>query len=119
MTEFRVYSFEKLTVWSDTRLLIKMIYTVSSSFPEDEKFGLTSQLRRAAISISSNLAEGSGRSNDKEQKQFYRIAYASLMEVLSQLIVATDLGFMDEKTLNKEIRPQIEIVSLKLYGLKK
>ena len=119
MANNRVYSFEKLAVWSDIRELIRLVYKISRHFPNEEQFGLTSQLRRAVISIGSNLAEGTGRSNEKEQRQFYRIAYASLMEVLSQLVVATDLGYLPLETLDNELRPLIEKVSSKLYGLKK
>lgn len=119
MSEFRTYSFENLSVWVDIRQYIKIVYELTKTFPEDEKFGLTGQLRRSAISIASNLSEGAGRANEKEQKQFYRIAYASLMESLSQLIVATDLAYFEEKRLNTEFRPLIEKISLKPYGLKK
>lgn len=89
------------------------------SFPKEELYGLTSQVRRAAISIASNIAEGSGRSNEKEQLQFYRIAYSSLMEVLNQLIIASDLNYLSEEILNNEFRPRIESLSSKLYSLKK
>ena len=119
MSKHRVYSFEKLKVWPEIRLLIIKIYEVSQTFPAEERYGLTSQIRRAAVSIASNVAEGAGRSNQKEQKQFYKISYASLMEVLSQLIISVDLDYFKEDRLNDEIRPLIEDISSKLYGLKK
>jgi four helix bundle protein len=114
----RQYSFEKLKVWQESRVLVKKIYQISQGFPTEERFGLTAQIRSAAISIPSNIAEGAGRKYVKEQKQFYSIAYASLMEVLNQLILATDLDFLPKEILDKELRPIVESVSLKLYKLK-
>ena len=114
----RTYAFEKLVVWQEMRVLCKVVYQVTATFPETEKFGLVTQLQRSAISVSSNIAEGSGRITDKDKKYFYTIAYASLMELLNQLILATDLELLDEDFLNFSIRPQIEKVSLSLYKLK-
>lgn len=115
----REYSFEKLSVWQEARLFTREVYLISSKFPSEEKFSLTSQVRSAAISICSNIAEGSGRRYSKEQKQFYSIAYASLMEVLNQLIIAADLGFLEKQVLTDKLRPQIESISLKLHKLKR
>ena len=114
----RVFGFEKLVVWQDTRKLSVMIYQLTASFPDSEKYGIISQMRRAAISVASNIAEGSSRSSDKERSHFYRMAYASLMELLNQLIIATDLEMLDENVLNNDIRPLIEKVSSSLYTLK-
>ena len=114
----REYSFEKLKVWQEARLLVKKVYQLSAKFPNEERYGLTSQVRSAVISISSNIAEGSGRKHKKEQSQFYSIAYARLMEVLNQLILACDLKFMEDKVLIEEFRPLIESISLKLYKMK-
>ena len=96
-----------------------MIYQFSSDFPDSERYGLTSQVRRAAISVGSNIAEGSGRRGVKEQQQFYRMAYGSLMELLSQLILASDLQYLEETKLISELRPRIESISSKLYSLRK
>jgi len=82
----------------------------------DEKFGLSSQLRRAAISVSSNIAEGSTRLSKSDQARFYQIAFGSLMEVLNQLIVASDLGFFDAQLLS-EIRNEIESIGRMLNSL--
>jgi len=82
----------------------------------DEKFGLSSQLRRAAISVSSNIAEGSTRLSKSDQARFYQIAFGSLMEVLNQLIVASDLGFFDAQLLS-EIRNEIESIGSMLNSL--
>ena len=93
------YSFENLEVWQTSRELVNDIYQVTSTFPQDEKFGLTSQLRRASISVSSNIAEGSTRWSKKDQSRFYEIAFGSLIEVLNQLILAADLKFLQENQL--------------------
>ena len=110
------FSFEKLEVWHDCRSLVKEVYQLSDQFPKDELFGLVSQIRRAVISVPSNIAEGSSRKTDKEQARFYQIAYSSLMEVLNQLILAVDLGFITEIDL-VNIRMLIEKISWKINKL--
>jgi four helix bundle protein len=70
-------SFEKSEAWKESRKLVRQIYQLTKTFPDSEKFGLMSQMRRAAISVSSNLSEGSGRATVKDQKHFYRMAYSS------------------------------------------
>ena len=112
------FSFEKLEVWQDSRGLALKIYTITRSFPEYEKFGLVPQMRRAAISISSNIAEGSSRSTAKDQAHFYQIAYASLTELLNQLIISNDLGLIDSADY-EESRNVIEKISRKLNNLRK
>ena len=101
------FSFERLTVWQKSRLLVKKIYAITNNFPDREKFGLTDQMRRAAVSISSNLAEGSGRISTKEKVHFCEISYGSLMEVMCQLILSKDLGLISDETIS-ETRPMIE-----------
>lgn len=86
------YSFEKLDVWKKAKDFVVRIYKVTADFPEEEKFGLISQLRRASVSISSNIAEGSSRTSPDDQGRFYIIAYSSAIEVLNQLIISTDLN---------------------------
>jgi four helix bundle protein len=112
------YSFEKLEVWHDARILTKTIYIVTRGYPDDEKFGLINQMRRAAISVSSNIVEGSYRSSGKDKSNFMTIAYSSLMELLNQTIVSLDLAYITEDEYN-EIRKQIEKVSNKLSSLTK
>jgi len=90
------FNFEKLDVWSKSRLFTSKIYDLTKSFPEDEKFGLVSQLRRSAISICSNIAEGSSRRSPKDQAHFYNMAYSSLMENFNQLIISYDLGYINK-----------------------
>ena len=113
-----IYSFEKLEVWKVSRELVKDVYQVTSAFPQDEKFGLTSQLRRASISISSNIAEGSTRGSKKDQSKFYEISFGSLIEVLNQLIIATDLTFLQENELTT-LRSKIELTGRMLNALHK
>ena len=113
-----IYSFEKLEVWQDSRKLTKLIYTITKGFPSDEKFGLTNQMRRAAISISSNIVEGSYRSTSKDKSNFMTFAYSSLMELLNQTIASLDLNYINEDQYN-ELRKQIEKVSNKLNALTK
>ncbi|HLR77367.1 MAG TPA: four helix bundle protein [Balneolaceae bacterium] len=81
-------SFEKLDVWQMSREFTAAIYEITSKFPAFEKFGLTSQLRRASGSVSSNIAEGSSRATAKEQGRFYNLAYSSAVEILNQLIIS-------------------------------
>lgn len=113
-----LFSFEKLNVWIDSKELVKMIYTVTRKFPDEEKFGLTSQLRRASISVASNLAEGTSRTTSKDKAHFTTISYSSLMEVLNQLILAKELGFLQDKEYNT-LRENIEKVANKLNALRK
>ena len=105
--KMKTYSFEKLAVWRKARELNKNIYSLSESFGKEELFGLISQIRRASISVASNLAEGASRKSSKEQSRFYSIAYSSLIEVLCQLILAKDLGKLNELQL-KEQRTAID-----------
>jgi len=111
-----IYSFENLEVWQKSRNLVISVYKITAGFPLDEKFGLSSQLRRAAISVSSNIAEGSTRWSKSDQARFYQIAFGSLMEVLNQLILASDLGFFDTQMLS-EIRIEIESIGRMLNSL--
>ncbi|MBQ4821056.1 four helix bundle protein [Aquimarina sp. MMG016] len=112
-----LFSFEKLNSCKESIMLVKLIYKVSDDFPSEEKFGLVSQLRRASISISSNLAEGTSRSTNKDKAHFTTIAYSSLMEVLNQVIIAKELDFID-KAKYLEIRKQIEKLSNMLNALR-
>ncbi len=110
------FSFERLDVWSRSRSLTKRIYELTQKFPEQEKFGISSQLRRAVISICSNIAEGSSRSSKKDQAHFYNMAYSSLMESLNQLMLCYDLNYIESKCL-QELRDEIHTISLMLNRL--
>ena len=94
-------SFRKLNVYIKAKELVKQVYTLLKKFPREEQYALCDQLRRAVISIPSNIAEASGRQSQKDQSHFYTIAYGSLMEVLSQLDVACDLGYISQDEFDK------------------
>ena len=112
------YSFEKLQVWQLAKSFTVSIYKMTEKFPEIEKFGLTGQLRRASVSICSNIAEGNSRISKKERAYFFQIAFSSTMEVLNQLIIAKDLNFLEKDDL-KELRDSIDEISNKLNALHK
>jgi four helix bundle protein len=112
------YSFEKLHVWKDAKELAKQVYVITGQFPSEEKFGLTSQLRRASISVSSNIAEGSSRQTSKEKAYFTSIAFSSAVEVLNQVILCLELDLI-EKADYQTIRDQIEKITNKLNALRK
>lgn len=96
--------FKELEVWKRAVDVVTSVYHVSAAFPESEKFGLTNQIRRAAVSIPSNIAEGSARHHTKDFVHFLRIADGSTAEVETQLIVARNLGFMEsDESLNHEL----------------
>lgn len=111
-----MYSFESLKAWQEARKLVVSVYQVLDNFPKFEKFALCDQLRRAIVSVPSNLAEGSGRISLKEQIHFIEISYGSLMEAYNQLIIATDLNYIDEQSL-EELKPSIDIVARLINGL--
>ncbi|MCF6307805.1 MAG: four helix bundle protein [Flavobacteriaceae bacterium] len=112
-----LFSFEKLTVWVDSKELIKLIYSVTKNFPNEEKFGLTNQLRRATVSVASNLAEGTSRKTNKDKAHFTTISYSSLMEVLNQIIISKELNFINEKDY-LTIRESIQKIANKLNALR-
>ena len=87
-----LFNYEKLDAWKKAKELTKKVYKLTKQFPEDEKFGITSQLRKSVISVCSNIAEGSSRLSKKDQKHFYNLAYSSLMENINQFLISEDLG---------------------------
>jgi four helix bundle protein len=106
--------YTNLKVWEASMSLAQEIYSLTVDFPADEKFGLVSQLKRSAISVPSNIAEGKGRNSDKEFKQFLYIARGSLFELRTQLELARRLGFVDN---NKKIKNRIVEVQRMLNTL--
>ncbi|MDE5869244.1 MAG: four helix bundle protein, partial [Muribaculaceae bacterium] len=88
------YSFEKLAAYMEAKDLVKHVYRLTKSFPDDEKYCLTSQIKRAVISIASNIAEGSSRISIKEKIHFLEISYGSLMETYCQISISRDLGYI-------------------------
>ncbi len=99
MGEYKTY--KELDVWKKARAFVKEIYVITKDFPNDEKYGLMSQMRRCAVSIPSNIAEGYGRQFKKETLQFLHISRGSLYELETQMYIAYDLSFIIEEKLNK------------------
>ncbi len=93
-------TYIELDVWKESRNLVVIVYDVTKKFPKEELFGLTAQMRKAAISIPSNIAEGCGRNHTKESIQFLHISRGSLFELETQLYLAFDQGYFDEPMLN-------------------
>jgi len=112
------HSFEKLNVWQDSMDLVELIYKIVKQFPSDEKFGLVSQMKRCSVSISSNLAEGTSRSTNKDKAYFSTIAFSSTMELLCQVEICKRLGFINEEE-HLNIRNNILKVSNKINSLRK
>ena len=112
------YSFEKLEVWNDARNLVKMIYLHTNNFPERERFGLSSQMQRAVVSIVSNIAEGVSRNSVKEKIRFVELAYGSLMELYCQLYVSVDLDYLTPNTFTL-IKAEIDKIANKANALKR
>lgn len=112
-----VYSFEKLVVWQKSIELAKIIYSITQNFPKTETYGLSSQIQRAVISVSSNIAEGYVKYSPKEQIKFTEIAYGSLMEVLNQIIIAKEINYISENDYLM-IRDKVEEISRMLNALR-
>lgn len=113
-----MFSFEKLKVWQKARELSKIIYKNTKSFAEDERFGLITQMRRCSISISSNIAEGTGRHSNKDKARFTEIAYGSALELLNQSILSNDLEFLSDDNY-MEIRNSLTEITAMLDALYK
>ena len=111
-----VRTFRELVVWQKALGLVKEIYRVTQEFPKEELFGLTSQLRRAAVSVPSNIAEGQGRLTEKEFRQYLGNARGSLAEVETQIIIAKDLDFINDQDF-KNLSAMITEVGRVLNGL--
>lgn len=111
-----VYSFEKLKVWQEAKKLVVDVYRLLDSFPKFEKYALCDQIRRAIVSVPSNIAEGSGRRSLKEQIHFLEIAYGSLMETYNQLLIAIELTYITEESV-EAIKPSIDAVAKMINGL--
>ena len=110
------YSFEKLNAWQEAKKLVVDVYHLLDSFPNFEKYALCDQIRRAIVSVPSNIAEGSGRKSLKEQIHFLEISYGSLMETYNQLLIAIDLSYITEQSV-EDIKPRIDNVAKMINGL--
>jgi four helix bundle protein len=101
---------KELIVYQKSKDLVKSVYSVLDSFPDSERFTLCNQIRRAVVSIPSNIAEGMGRVSNKDQAHFLNIAYGSVMETYAQLDIAHDLGYITDEIFNK-LESDVEEVS--------
>ena len=112
----KIKSFTDLRAWQEGHQLVLEIYKITKKFPKDELFGLTSQLRRAVVSITSNIAEGFSRNSHKEKTQFYFISIVSLTETQNQLLIARDLEYITKEEFQKAAQ-QTVIISKIINGL--
>lgn len=96
--DFKIRDFKDLIAWKENHTLVLSIYKITRSFPKSELYGLVDQMRRSAVSITSNIAEGFGRQSYKEKIQFYYLAQGSLLELKNQLIIAKDVGYIQNNT---------------------
>jgi four helix bundle protein len=112
-----MFRFEKLEVWQLAVEFADRVYSATESFPNDERFGLTSQMRRASVSVSSNVAEGTGRSSDADFARFVEYAYGSLMEVVSQSFIAKRRGHLNE-AMWQDVYKRSEQLARMLSGLR-
>jgi len=109
-----MHRFKELEIWKRSRLFCSKTYELTSKFPESEKFGITNQLRRASVSIPSNIAEGSSRSSNKDFSRFLQITLGSAYEIETQLLIAFDLKFISKYELENmtyELEQIIKMIS--------
>jgi four helix bundle protein len=111
-----IQKFEDLQVWKEGHLLVIATYLATKSFPKDELFSLTNQIRRSAVSITSNIAEGFGRETYKDKAHFYQISLGSILELQNQFLIAKDIGYMEEAKFC-EIIQQVKKVEMLCRGL--
>lgn len=111
-----MHNFKELRVWQEAIELAKLVYQTSAKFPADEKYGLKSQVNRAAVSVASNIAEGSGRGSNKEFAQFLKVSLGSAFEIETQMILAEAFGFVT-KADNEKLMQQLRGIQKMLNGL--
>ena len=112
----KISSYLDLKVWQEGRKLATLIYLESQKFPKHDQYGLSDQMRRASVSVPSNIAEGFGRATAKEKNQFYYVAKGSLAELETQLYIAFDVGYVNEVKLEDILR-QASLTHRLLQGL--
>lgn len=106
------YEYKQLDVYKESKTLVKMVYKLLKGFPKEEQYALCDQIRRAVVSVPSNVAEGLGRYSAKEQVHFYEIAYGSLREVDCQMDIACDLGYVEQPDLDELIKQTDKVAAL-------
>lgn len=108
------YEYKNLDAYKESKSLVIMVYALLKKFPREEQYALCDQLRRAVISVPSNIAEGSGRTSSKDQAHFFEMAFGSLMEVNCQIDIAHDLGYVtkeDVENVEKHVRAIVALLS--------
>lgn len=116
MNNLKIKSFTGLHAWQEGHKLVLEVYIITKKFPPDERFGLTSQMQRCVISITSNIAEGFSRRSKKEKAQFLYIALGSVTELQNQLLIARDLGYITQEIF-KDLADRTVVVSKLVNGL--
>lgn len=112
MENKKIKSFTDLITWQEAHKLVIIIYKLTKNFPNEELFGLIGQMRRAVVSVSSNIAEGFSRGTYKEKIRFYRIAQASLTELQNQLLISRDMKYLDKNRFNKVADQTVTVIKL-------
>lgn len=107
-----MHQYKELLIWKKSRLFCSKIYNATADFPSEEKFGITNQLRRASVSIPSNIAEGSSRKSNKDFARFLEIAIGSAYELETQLLISSDLGFLNEENTTELTEMLAEIIKM-------
>lgn len=110
-----MHNFKELHIWQRSKELVKNIYLLTESLPRSEQFGLISQMRRSAISIPSNIAEGSGKSSDKDFIRFLEISHSSTFELETQLLLSIDLNYVKENDI-QDILVKLEEIQKMIFG---
>src|SRR5690606_31372040 len=110
------FYFERLEVWQESRRLVKDLYLITADFPVEEKFGVTSQLRRASLSICANIAEGTSRKTEKDKARFINMAFSSAIETVNFIILCNDLGLLTNEEY-KNLREKLEKITNQLNSL--
>ena len=118
MEKTKIKSFTDLYAWQEGHKLVLMIYKTTSQFPKEEMFGLISQMRRAAVSMTSNISEGFSRNTIKDKCQFYSMSHGSLTELQNQLVISRDLTYLSKEEFSK-IASQTIVVHKLITGLKR
>lgn len=113
-----MHNYKKMKIWNESISLSTFIYQNTKSFPKEELFGLTNQMRRSAVSIPSNIAEGSGRNSDKDFNHFLSIALGSCFELETQILISRNLNFINESIFT-ELSAQLISIQKKVYRFKK
>jgi len=112
------YEYKKLDVYKESKGLVALVYGLLKQFPKEEQYALCDQLRRAVISVPSNIAEGSGRTSAKDQAHFFEMAFCSLMELSCQMDIAFDLGYINQNELT-QLEEQVSKIAALLSGLRR